>query len=255
MSANGQLFISAQTGGRMAWREDELHYILGCKTPTQLFGVLREESLRLGMGNVAIGLVLPIPLDQKKFVLFNDYPSEWKERYADKGFLSIDPTVKHGLRSVLPILWSDPELHQPECAAFWEEARSAGLTHGIAQPVWDRHGSCSMLSFSRGHLEFSRHELREKLPKIAWLAQLAHTALAGMVIDKEIPEAKVKLSEREKEVLRRTANGLSSTQIAEKLNLSPRTLDWHFLNAMSKLGVSHRSQAALIAHKLGLLDD
>jgi LuxR family quorum-sensing system transcriptional regulator SolR len=239
----------------MTWREEELHYILGCKTPTQLFGVLRDEAARLGMGNVAIGLVLPVPLDQKKFVLFNDYSPEWKERYADNNFLAIDPTVKHGLRSVLPILWSDPELHRPDTLSFWEEARSAGLNHGIAHPVWDRHGSCSMLSFSRSQLEFSNNELREKLPKVAWLAQLAHSALAGMVIDKEIPEAKVQLSEREKEVLRRTAAGLSSTQIAEKLNLSPRTLDWHFANAMSKLGVSHRSQAALIAHKLGLLDD
>jgi len=77
----------------MTWREEELHYILGCKTPTQLFGVLRDEAARLGMGNVAIGLVLPVPLDQKKFVLFNDYSPEWKERYADNNFLAIDPTV------------------------------------------------------------------------------------------------------------------------------------------------------------------
>lgn len=238
----------------MPWKEDELHFLLNCKTPAQAFGVLKEESVRLGMSNVAIGLVMPLPLDEPKFILFNDYSDRWRQYYAEHHLIEADPTVKHGLRSVLPVLWTDQELHAQGTESFWEEARAVGLQYGIAQPVWDRQGCCSMLSFSRSHLDFSQTELHEKLPKIAWLAQLAHATLSSMLVVKEVPQSQVSLTAREKELLRWTAAGLSSTQIADKLNLSSRTMDWHFINACGKLGVTHRSQAAFIAYKLGLID-
>jgi DNA-binding CsgD family transcriptional regulator len=61
------------------------------------------------------------------------------------------------------------------------------------------------------------------------------------------------LSERETEVLRLVAAGLSNLQIAEKLFLSPHTINRHLTTIYSKIGVSSRTEAARFAHKLGLL--
>jgi DNA-binding NarL/FixJ family response regulator len=50
-----------------------------------------------------------------------------------------------------------------------------------------------------------------------------------------------RLSVREREVLHRTVEGYSSTQIALQLSLSPKTIDTYRSRLMQKLGVSDRS--------------
>jgi DNA-binding NarL/FixJ family response regulator len=50
-----------------------------------------------------------------------------------------------------------------------------------------------------------------------------------------------RLSSREREVLHRTVEGYSSTQIALQLSLSPKTVDTYRSRLMQKLGVSNRS--------------
>jgi len=49
------------------------------------------------------------------------------------------------------------------------------------------------------------------------------------------------LSAREREVLRRTAAGTSTAQIALQLSLSPKTVDTYRSRVMRKLGLSNRS--------------
>lgn len=55
------------------------------------------------------------------------------------------------------------------------------------------------------------------------------------------------LSPREEEVLRLAVRGLSSTDIAETLFVSRRTVDKHFENIFNKLGVDSRSAAVAVA--------
>lgn len=62
-----------------------------------------------------------------------------------------------------------------------------------------------------------------------------------------------KLSERERDVLRMTAEGFSSTEIGEKLFISPKTVDTYRARVMEKLGLHHRSELVRTAVKAGLL--
>ena len=55
------------------------------------------------------------------------------------------------------------------------------------------------------------------------------------------------LSERELEVLALLCQGFSNKAIAQKLYLSVRTVEGHLANLYAKLGVSSRTQAALVA--------
>ncbi len=61
------------------------------------------------------------------------------------------------------------------------------------------------------------------------------------------------LSERELEVLQLIAEGLSNREIAQRLYLSINTIKRHSGNIYSKLGVSSRTQAIVLARSLGLL--
>ncbi len=61
------------------------------------------------------------------------------------------------------------------------------------------------------------------------------------------------LSERELDVLRLIAEGLSNQEIAKKLYVSLRTIKWHAGNIYGKLGVKNRTQAVVKARSLGVL--
>jgi DNA-binding CsgD family transcriptional regulator len=61
------------------------------------------------------------------------------------------------------------------------------------------------------------------------------------------------LTPREAEVLRLVADGLSNSQIAEKLFISRKTASVHVSNILAKLGVSTRVEAAALAHRRGLV--
>ncbi|MBZ0290610.1 MAG: response regulator transcription factor, partial [Anaerolineae bacterium] len=60
------------------------------------------------------------------------------------------------------------------------------------------------------------------------------------------------LSEREREVLRLLAAGLSNGEIAVRLVISPGTVKRHINHIYAKLSVTSRTQAMLKARELGL---
>jgi DNA-binding CsgD family transcriptional regulator/tetratricopeptide (TPR) repeat protein len=67
------------------------------------------------------------------------------------------------------------------------------------------------------------------------------------------PKETAGLSERELEVLRLVAEGLTDAQVAEKLYLSPRTVGWHLRSVYRKLGVPSRAGAAKAAVERSLI--
>jgi len=61
------------------------------------------------------------------------------------------------------------------------------------------------------------------------------------------------LTEREVEIARLIAEGLSNQDVAQKLFLSLSTVKWHTHNIYGKLGVKNRTQAVAKARELGML--
>lgn len=58
---------------------------------------------------------------------------------------------------------------------------------------------------------------------------------------------------REAEVLRLLAEGMGNREIAERLCLSPRTVEWHVANLCAKAGARSRTRLLHIARQLGWL--
>jgi len=62
----------------------------------------------------------------------------------------------------------------------------------------------------------------------------------------------IQLTEREVQVLRLVADGLTNVEIAERLYLSDKTVKSHVSNILAKLRLTDRTQAAIFAWKQGL---
>jgi DNA-binding NarL/FixJ family response regulator len=86
--------------------------------------------------------------------------------------------------------------------------------------------------------------------------------VAGKILDRATQQASMpspdqklisQLSQREREVLRLLASGLGNSEIAKTLFLSEGTVKNYVSVIFSKLGVTDRTQAAILAIRLGLV--
>jgi NarL family two-component system response regulator LiaR len=68
-----------------------------------------------------------------------------------------------------------------------------------------------------------------------------------------LPPSEEPLTEREVEILKLVAQGLSNQEIAERLTISPRTVGAHVGHILDKLHLANRTQAALYALRQGLV--
>ncbi len=67
------------------------------------------------------------------------------------------------------------------------------------------------------------------------------------------PNPFTELSDREMEVIRLIANGLSNAEIAEQLVISEKTVKGHVSNILGKLHLADRTQAAVYAWREGIV--
>ena len=91
------------------------------------------------------------------------------------------------------------------------------------------------------------------------LANAIRSVMAGRrVLDPELVATALEtgatpLTDRETDVLRAAESGLSTEEIADRVNLSPATVRNYLSNAMAKLGARNRLDAIRIAHDAGWL--
>jgi DNA-binding NarL/FixJ family response regulator len=76
---------------------------------------------------------------------------------------------------------------------------------------------------------------------------------ASSPIDEEAALLASQLTEREREVLRLLAEGATSPQIADRMNISRHTVRTHVGSLLGKLGVHSRLEAAAFAVRNGLV--
>ncbi len=79
--------------------------------------------------------------------------------------------------------------------------------------------------------------------------------MAGLLREGPKPPPRAQLlTEREREVLVLLARGLSSKEVGQALNISPRTAETHRANLMHKLGVKSVAVLVQVAMREGILD-
>lgn len=102
-------------------------------------------------------------------------------------------------------------------------------------------------------------ELADTVRKAARGESVLHPRVAARVVQelrgtrRDTPNLFTDLSDRELEVLRLIADGLSNAEIANKLIISEKTVKGHVSNILGKLHMMDRTQAAVYAWQQGLM--
>lgn len=103
-------------------------------------------------------------------------------------------------------------------------------------------------------------ELAESIRKAARGESVLHSRVAARLIaevreaKRKAPPALAELTSRELDVLQLLADGQTNTDIAEQLVLSEKTVRGYVSNILAKLHLGDRTQVAVLAWKLGLME-
>lgn len=235
------------------WQEDLLSASLMVKNEYQLFEVVKSTASKLGFDYCAYGMQSPLSIAEPKTIMLNNYPEAWQKRYVKQQYVRVDPTVQHCMLSLQPLVWSSQSANTQSQKDFWEEARSYGLNVGWAQSSRDFIGTRGMLTLARSTDQLSEKEQKAQYTNMFWLSQTVHSSIAKIVNETEFAQFNLYLTTREKEVLRWTAEGKTSAEIAQILGVTERTVNFHLCNSMQKLNVNNKVSAAIRAVMLGIL--
>lgn len=119
----------------------------------------------------------------------------------------------------------------------------------------------AMLAGANGYLlkNAMRDDLLKAIRAVAGGQTVLDPAVTKEVLERltapSQSEQRAALSEREREVIRLIAAGLTNGEIAERLVIAEKTARNHVSNILEKLGLSRRSEAAAYAVRHGLADE
>jgi LuxR family transcriptional regulator, quorum-sensing system regulator SolR len=232
----------------MRFTDDDLHVAATENVP--MFDYVANHFRALGFSYCSFRLRLPMPLAEPRLVIMDTYPASWRERFAQQNYRAVDPTIAHAFKSEEFLLWS-PEVFK-DAGDMWEDCNAHGLNVGWAKPG-RCDGSIGMLSLSRQADALSSVEIAAHAQDMARMNDMLLATLSCKLVAAYVPESQVRLTLREKEVLRWTADGKTAYEIGRILSLSVATINFHLNKAVAKLDAVNKTQAVVKAVILRLL--
>jgi len=193
-----------------------------------------------------LGLYLPVV---GEIIMLSNYPTDWQEKYARKGYIHDDPIVKHCVAHSEMLPWSQIQWSRGiEGVAerkHIKEARESGLVNGISIPIHGPGAESGLFSLATQNNEDPHtHSDTNRQLDIQIFSQALHQTLRRVVsCEQPITRVKADLTEREKECLSWIANGKTSWEISQILKISENTVSYHIRNSINKMEVANRSQA------------
>ncbi len=196
--------------------------------------------------------------DCKTYVWTNQ-PESWVRAYDANAYLEVDPRILGAWNRRSPFLWDAAKCRRdPRTARFLRHAAEYGICSGV------------MISFSLGNnsragfalnspispVTNQRHlEITRNLGTVMVLASRLHDLFMSHYVNRGVPPMQqgAPLSARERQCLQLAARGMTSGDIGIKLGIACRTVNYHFGNVLSKLGVLNRNEAIAKAVSQGLI--
>ncbi|MGH6847086.1 MAG: autoinducer binding domain-containing protein [Methylocella sp.] len=184
--------------------------------------------------------------------LFGEWPTEWTNRYASRGYVLKDSIILRARSNAAPFFWNElaPIIDaDPAARLVMEEAREFNLVGGFTAAIPTLDGQTVGFSISGRHFE-SDPNRRGVLTLIASYAVGRAIALQQ---ESSSQSKKITLSPREREALQWAAEGKGDWEIGEVMNISEHGADKHLRSIRAKLGAINRTQAVAEAIRRGLI--
>ena len=152
------------------------------------------------------------------------------------------------------------DLRMPRLSGIEVARRAARSAPETAVIVYTAYGERALLTEAldagvRGFLlkEAPLSDLVRAVEMVARGQTYVDPGLAGVLASSDAAAKATKLTQRERDVLRLLADGLTNEEIGKRLFISPETVRTHVRKAMGKLDADTRTQAAATALRQSLI--
>jgi len=238
-----------------------LPLVEAAKQGSELVPVVRAIVEGLGFDSFAYALSTnPRPDKEAQLFVFTTMPAEWMVLYDEKAYVEVDPRVQLVFDSTTPVVWDQNDMRGKGARSdeFLDDAARFGTRSGLAYTLHDvGHGGIMIVYNSRHPVIDSvrLQMIQRNLPDLLSFGHYFHEWFMKSVVDKGFPSRLTgkPLSKRERGVLGLVAHGLTTDDIARKLAISERTVQFHLDAVRTKLGAANRQQAVAIGMQRGLV--
>jgi LuxR family transcriptional regulator, quorum-sensing system regulator SdiA len=186
-------------------------------------------------------------------------PDEWMQAYASKGFIEVDPRVFLTCKSAIPLIWDQTNVRGigQNVDVFVDTAKRFGICSGVSFMLhgpYDGHAAVIFDSHVERNDEIRMRLIARNLPDLHMFGCYWHELFMMPVIRQRREHARrASMSGRERECLQLAANGLTTKDIATRLGISARTVQFHFGRLCGKLNAANRQEAIAVAVRERLL--
>jgi LuxR family transcriptional regulator, quorum-sensing system regulator CviR len=226
-----------------------------------LVPVVSAITKRFGFDTFGFGVSMSLRPDCETLIhAFTTMPAEWLVIYDRCSYVEVDPRIQTLLAATLSIVWDQRSFRgkSVEVDEFLDTGLSYGLGSGVAVGFVDRKGHGATVTFNSevGSLDPTRKAaILHNMGDILLFAHFFEEMFAATIIEQNIPPRSrgAPLSARERECLKLAANGQTGDDIAGKLGITARTVQYHFDSIRSKLGANSRQEAVAKAVQAGIV--
>jgi DNA-binding CsgD family transcriptional regulator len=214
----------------------------------------------MGFTGVDYGFTTARTLDRdSRGYRWTTLPKQWLAEYDHFSYIEIDPRVADRWTNPTPIIW-DRRIAwgRTEVETFLQHAATYGIGSGAAVFFRDEHFSRTVFALHSPRRELDDRQAEcwvKAIPAMLMLAFEFHAIFRRQFVARGIAPLQqgAQLSPRELQCLRMASHGLTSNDIARKLGLAERTVNFHFCNIVTKLAAVNRAEAIATAVALGLI--
>ncbi|MEM9359535.1 MAG: LuxR family transcriptional regulator [Pseudomonadota bacterium] len=210
-----------------------------------IVNIVSDHGRRYGFTRLMIGqLVNPAMLNPSQIMVITDWPAELlKKRAQHPDRFVRDPIGQFALHTKRPFLWSEAYRHASRFGKLMiDEFRDFDMCEGIMFPVHSWESVPGGISFSTDQMDLSTRQI-SLLELVAMHAYTRLDTLLG-----PFPyQIKVRLTDRETDVLHYAAAGKTNREIAEILGIGMVTVRKHLQGAQGKLHTSNRAHSVAMA--------
>jgi LuxR family transcriptional activator of conjugal transfer of Ti plasmids len=215
----------------------------------------------LGFDSFMFGMsACPTLNHESQIYAYTTLEAKWVARYDQMDYVEVDPRLLKTRDNPLPFVWDSRSERgaSEKTDAFLDDAAAHGVSSGFAFEFNDVHyvrGLMALNSTSPLIDDARREEIGETLGELLLLGTYFHEIFRKGVIEEGMqPLGRgAPLSQRQRRCLELAANGLTTEDIALKLDISIRTAQYHFDCIRTKLGAATRQEAVARGITQGLI--
>lgn len=248
--------------------EHTIDAIMESQTLQELEKLMIDVIANFGFAAATYADMSAIPIGEEPDPYYvTSLPQDFVAAYADGQFAGFDPVIRQASASNAPFLWTDCMEYrhalQPHRGKkgrtrhLVELANDFRYRDGYVVPLHARDGqgrprSALLSLYWQGNIQ----ELYRPNAIPHWfrlIAQVYHERVLALRATNEDTATIPTLTDRERECLVWACRGKTSGETADILSISERTVEFHILNAMRKLGVYNKVHCVAVAVQLGLV--